>query len=123
MSVTKHHAIQMRLVQILRALSRVIVFLDSLEMEHTVKMSMNVMTVHVIQMQHAPTWLDLTHVLATLDTLVMEHTVKILMNALYHHPVTQMQPAITPLDHTRADVIQGTQEMELIAMVSIVLLL
>ena len=66
MSVPPTHTtvIQMRLVQTLRAVSRVPAILDSLETEHTVRMSMNVLTVPVIPMQHATIWSDLTHVLA-----------------------------------------------------------
>ena len=84
MSVPPTHTtvIQMRLVQTLRAVSRVLAILDSLETEHTVRMSMNVLKVPVITMQHATTWSDLTRVLAKLGTLEMEHTVKTSMNAM-----------------------------------------
>jgi hypothetical protein len=65
MSATKHHAIQMQLVQIMTDISHALANLDSLETAHTVKTSMNAMTVHAIQMLHATTWLDHTLVLAT----------------------------------------------------------
>ena len=84
MSVPPTHTtvIQMRLVQTLRAVSRVPAILDSLETEHIVRMSMNVSTAPVITMQHATIWSDITYVLATLGTLEMEHTVKTSMNAM-----------------------------------------
>ena len=108
----------MQLVQIRMVHSHALVNLVSLETEHTVQISTNVMAVHATQMQHAATWLDHTHVLVSLDTQAMGHFVKTSMNAVYHLLATQMQPVITLLGHTHVGANLVILEMELIVMVS-----